>query len=647
MKSSTFSLFLLLLFVLALVIVVGNWFQTEYSSSNSNPFTSIFDSSPTEYFFGKTTEGLISYYGDVSHGSIKVSNYSNTRNVYKLYDCVYYDPSNGTVILLDGNTYTTGNPYDYSGNTITSMTLVERDGKRTGPITTVYNVSGDYHHAISKKPMKDFYNSFTVTSNVTSVGSGQVDKYELIYVSWGKETYLHLIVLNDATQKENNNTLKYTYVYDSAGNMVETLNQEPYSNEKKVAIHNTNLSTTHPDLHNQYDGTLQSVLGYDTGNTKFQLCKNNYYDLLNGDIIKYDSSQKTKTDIKIYSRVVNRNNDASLNIYSYKDNQYKPSLPTPIDLVPNVATGFRAVVINGNIDEDEKTDLYYSILYISIGTRTVLTVINPTNNNEYEIRRVIRVKDKKIDKGTIGGSTNVGSYTGDSSVNKTENKEMNDLLYQYILKTMFGGYDGATINDYMLKTQIVPPVCPTCPSCPSSGVCNNCGGNGGSGTFNSGGVTGVANNAVTGTVGVAKDVVGGTVDVAKDAVGGTVGLAKDAVGGTVGLARDAASGTVGLARETVGGTIGLMKDAVGGTVGLAKDTVSGVANTVGKLAPTEITNDGSSSNNNSNRNGSYSAGGGRGMSITTGSDHSSYFGALPPKGGDYIPVTADFSRFGR
>jgi hypothetical protein len=66
-----------------------------------------------------------------------------------------------------------------------------------------------------------------------------------------------------------------------------------------------------------------------------------------------------------------------------------------------------------------------------------------------------------------------------------------------------------------------------------------------------------------------------------------------------------------------------------------------VANAFGRLAPTDVSADSSSS-------GTYrSAGGGRGTSVTTGSDHSSYFGALPSKGGDYIPVTADFSRFGR
>jgi hypothetical protein len=573
-----------------------------------------------------------------------------TRNVNKLHDCVYYDPSNGTVILLDGNTYTPGGAYDRFGNTLTSMTLVERDSTKSAPITTVLSVSGDYQSVISKKPMRDFYNSFTVTSNVTMVG-GTPDKYELIYVSWGKETYLHLITLNNASDPTKNNQLRFSFMFDSSGRAVQTVNQDAYSYESNIAIHDAPLPKIPPTTHDQYDGSRQPVLGYDTGNTKYQICKNNYYDLLNGDIIQRDMSIRTNSAINIYSRVINKNNDVSFNTYNFgADNKYSPALPTPSDNMPNVSAGFRAAVIGGSLTRPPKDDdFYYSIIYVSVGQRTILTVLNRTNSGEYEIRKVFRFQNKTIDDGTVSGSANVGSSSGGSADKKTDNKEMDDLLYQYILKTMFSGYDGATINDYMLKTQIVPPVCPTCPACPSSGVCNNCGGNGGSGTnVGDGGITGVANNVVDGTVNVARDAVGGTVGVARDAVGGTVGLARDAVGGTVGLARDAVGGTVGLARETVGGTVGLVKDAVGGTVGLAKETVGGVANTLGKLAPTDVSAD-STGNSGTYGSGSgyYSAGGGIGTSVTTGSDHSSYFGALPPKGGDYIPVTADFSRFGR
>jgi hypothetical protein len=646
MKLSPFSLFLLLLFLLALVILVGNWFQPEYSSSSSNPFASVFHSSPFEYFTGKTTEGMLSYYADVSYGSVKIPNYTMTRNVNKLCDSIYYDPSNGTVILLDGNTYTSG-AYDHDGNTLTSMTLVERDSTKSNPIPTVFSVSGDYQSDISKKPMRDFYNSFTVTSNVTLVG-GTPDKYELIYVSWGKETYLHLITLNNASDSTKNNQLRFSFVFDSSGKVVQTVNPAAYSNEPNIAVHDVSLPKIPPPSHDQYDGTRQPVLGYDTGNTKYQLCKNNYYDILNGDIIQRDTSIKTNSTINIYSRVVNTNNDASFSTYVFgADNRYSPSLPTPTDSVANVSTGFRAAVISGSLVRPPKDDdFYYSIVYVSIGQRTLLTVLYRTNSGEYEIRKVFRIQNKKIDDGTVSGSTNVGSSSGRSGDQKTGDKDMDDLLYQYILKTMFSGYDGATINDYMLKTQIVPPVCPTCPSCPSSGVCNNCGGNGGSGTKSSeeGKKTSEegTKSSGEGVSGVARDAVGGTVNVARDAVGGTVNVARDVVGGTVGLARDAASGTVGLARDAAAGTVGLVKDAVGGTVGLAKDAVGGVANAFGRLAPTDVSADSTDSS------GTYrSAGGGRGTSVTTGSDHSSYFGALPPKGGDYIPVTADFSRFGR
>jgi hypothetical protein len=532
---------------------------------------------------------------------------------------------------------------------------VERDGvTKTGPTVVVYSVSGDFQSDISKKPMKDFYNSFTVTSNATLTdGTGSPDTYELIYVSWGKETYLHLIILNDRTTPANNNTLRFTYVYDSAGNRVQTVNQDAYSYETNVAIHNIPLAKSSPSEHNSYDGTRQPILGYDNGNTKYQVCKNNYYDLLNGDIIQRNTAdnQTTPSTINIYSRVINKNNDVSFNKYDYDntiEKKFSPALPTPTNSVSNVSNGFRAAVITSSMSNPPSsgTDLY-SLLYVSIGQRTVLTVIYPTNTTtNYEIRKVFRIRDKKIEDGVVDGSTSVGSSTGGSTDKKTGDKDMDDLLYQYILKTMFSGYDGATINDYMLKTQIVPPVCPTCPSCPSSGVCNNCGGNGGSGTTvaGEGSGSGLVRDAGSGTVGLVRDAGSGTVGLVKDAGSGTAGLARDAAGGTVGLARDAASGTVGLAKETVGGTVGLVKDAVGGTVGLAKDAVGGVANTFGKLAPTDVANDGSTNSSNS---GPYSAGGGRGTSVTTGSDHSSYFGALPPKGGNYIPVTADFSRFGR
>jgi len=230
-------------------------------------------------------------------------------------------------------------------------------------------------------------------------------------------------------------------------------------------------------------------------------------------------------------------------------------------------------------------------------------------------------------------------------------------------------------SDYILKTQIVPPVCPTCPACPGNVTCTNCGGQGGSGTLTTDGKSivggnqapetngnrqgGLVRQAISDTTGLARDVVSGTDDLVRDAASGTAGLAKDAVGGTVGLAKDAVGGTVGLAKDAVGGTVGLAKDVVGGTVGLAKDTVSGatglltgaVSGVAGlfKPNPTQIQNNQPQFQNNAINNTMQSSSGRRGGSYGGQTiDNTTYYGALPDRpSANYMPITADFSAFSR
>ncbi len=215
-------------------------------------------------------------------------------------------------------------------------------------------------------------------------------------------------------------------------------------------------------------------------------------------------------------------------------------------------------------------------------------------------------------------------------------------------------------DDYMLKTQIVPPVCPSCPvaNCPASAVVSGSGSVSGSATpitdvvnatgsvaektvdtagnilksFGSG-----ATSVGLGTVDLAKGAASGTVDLAKGAAGGTVDLAKGAAGGTVGLARDVVGGTVGLARDVVGGTVGLAKDTVKGTVGLAKDTIGGTVDLArGKYSADE------------GQRASRGGGGSYSASSHSTMDPYTYNGQLQNKpSADFMPVTANFSAFSR
>ena len=192
---------------------------------------------------------------------------------------------------------------------------------------------------------------------------------------------------------------------------------------------------------------------------------------------------------------------------------------------------------------------------------------------------------------------------------------------------------GTMTDDYMLKTQIVPPVCPTCPSATCAG---------------SGAVPGAAaggekpiSDAIKTTTDLlksfgsgAKDVGLGTVGLAKDAAKGTVGLAKETVGGTIGLAKDAVGGTIGLAKDTAGGAIGLTKDTIQGTVNMARGSGNG-----GSSQSWPGRNQMSGGGDYSYESNSKQAG---------PMDPYTYNGALKQKAtSNFMPVTADFSAFSR
>jgi len=215
-----------------------------------------------------------------------------------------------------------------------------------------------------------------------------------------------------------------------------------------------------------------------------------------------------------------------------------------------------------------------------------------------------------------------------------------------------GSYD-----DYLLKTQIVPPVCPACPgTCTTGGSSGSLNSSSASSVANKAGgviqsvssdVTGLGKDVVSGGVGLGKDVVSGGVGLAKDITSTGVGLGKDVVTGSIGLGKDIVSGGVGLVKDTVGGGVGLVKDTVSGSVGLVKDTVSGG---VGLVKDTVSGGVGLAKDTVSGGVGltKDAVSGGVGRDYKTQNDAYTYNGALTNKeSSNYIPLTASFSAFSR
>jgi hypothetical protein len=400
-----------------------------------------------------------------------------------------------------------------------------------------------------------------------------------------------------------------------------------------------------------------NVKYYDASRTAIQICKDTYFDSsLNGKLL-------LKTD-------------SSLNVYDRPSKSVIPSFQTfdACSNIPKQQSGmqestFAPMII---IHPNKKFLIYYVAHYLN----TAIIVLAKAADGTLYIHTQRFFTSNGIFEKSVGdpappSNQNKGADTPayDPNVSKDTGTDVKNPLSDYynwlaFWNTVASSSDIETAmksGNYIPKTAIVPPICPTCTQCSGgncSGVCNGCGGSGGSGTS-----TGIKNkfsdylarfgSALTGS---SSSVAGGT------GIGGNVydnpdsqrayELAKDAGSATTGLLRDTVGGTVGLAKETVGGTVGLAKETVGGAIGLVKDAGSGVASVL-KTNPTQVT--GATMGGGSG--GGAGAGGTAidqpiGIGTRKGDSQSaidpySYNGALVSKGGNYIPITSDFSAFAK
>jgi hypothetical protein len=677
MKLSPILLFLIILFTLAFSILFGNWFYNEYATIPSYTTPS------------NTLEGMLDFKRDVFfHGNTIIPYYSTKKPLHKLHDSIYYDNLNGTVVVIDGS-LNSASP-DLIGNTISKIWLYSRNSAKTEPVmdTLGNTISTKFEHDLSKSTtLIDSYTNFEITASTTNP-SGASDKYQLLYVPWGRETYLHLIVLNDSTSTTDKTgttpVLKYTFAYDDAGRIIQAVNPSTggQSTTGNLVVYETPTilanafanSTT--NLYQSADSQFLKLNYYDTTNLKYQLCYRTLYNPLNGEIIVTSEANSTNpTSVTLYNRITDEKRNDPGKVYTKEatTNRYilnGAEIPSPSG---NIAVPTNGGGLSGFASRLIKPgtggpDDYYSVIYTSVGKRTLLVIIKINNavtatnvDTKYTIYKIYRFDDKgvlidgKFSFGNSGsGSVDSGAKTPPPPQYGTDS--LNDWLFKYLLSSGNSNFNYSTINDYMLKTQIVPPVCPTCPACPSlgDGACIKCGGNGGSGTSTDNKTAdkktdkdkssdkGESNEKRYDQDGnVLKDAGRGASNLLRDTGSGATNLLRDTGSGTTSLLRDTASGTVGLAKDTVSGTVGLAKDTVSGGIGLVKDTAGGVINTFGKIVPTKVRSTKYDGDDTAEDGSSQPAG------ATTGSDYLSYFGALPSKGGNYIPVTADFSKFGR
>jgi hypothetical protein len=471
----------------------------------------------------------------------------------------------------------------------------------------------------------------------------------------------------DLTLNQNVVTELYYGIANANNSILYTKSEVPVAKTLKPVVDN--------DVNNNKFVTLNN---YDKNRSVYQLSKNFFFDVQNGQVILSDPTTKS---ISVYSRTGTVLNDG----YS-----------TMTKVINTSFTTWSAY------DATEAKML----LYMAVYNLTMVAIIEPDANGSYQLFNLQRFRNTGVDSGKEDGSSptptptpptptptptptppaptpaptsspsSPTSYLPDvdtispppTTTPPTADTMMMDYYKWYYYWVNKGIQDPNShglnySDDYMLKTQIVPPVCPacstsvgTCVKCNNAGEVSLVGGVSSDNNKDSSSVSGCsssvpirgngfvsgAEKAVKGTVGLGKEVVGGTVDLGREVVGGTVGLGKEIVGGTVGLGREIAGETVELGKDIVGGTVGLGKDIVGGTIGLGKDIASGISK-LGSKAEGSAAGVGGADISRSGYSNSYAGNNGQSAVV----DKYSYYGAVPSKGGNFVPLTADFSKFGR
>lgn len=563
-------------------------------------------------------EGFVSFaYSQDSLVDVIVPQYSTTKPVIKLHDSLFFDKSNANLLEIDSTGYN-GN-IDLTGNTISRITV----SPRIGTTSTTYTVSTS-NNVI---PTGSNITTKSMTSKSYETKSGETNKYTAFYIPYLYQTYIH--ILNTTEKKQ---MTSFMFGSGNAANNYEFKTGSTYD-DSQLAQLTSYVNDT--DANNNTE-----VLNTDYSNTRkiFQLSKYVNFDMSNGNVIIFqgDGNDK-KMNIYKRDRSVEQRAVAGTTTSAY-DGQN-----TLVNMSYTVIT---AVDACGQL----------LVVYVPSGTTSMVALIGlkDINTAQYDLKNVKRFTANGVDYGdltTNPSTTSPTPTTGSgqaSSVTQTSGT---------LTDSNTGTSCPNDMDDYLLKTKVIPPVCPACPSCPkcesSKGVCPSCGGNGGSGTMSNKGNTLVNNtnggDPISNTVQVVGNVGEKTIDtaggLAEKGIDTTVDVAKSLGSGVKDLAEPGVEVVADGARE-VGSAAMSGAEYAGGALTSAVDTTGKFIGNVLTTNPTDVA--ASQASNNT----TLPAASGSNTQVTPGAstkyDVYSYYGQLPEKQqASYIPLTADFSSFSK
>ena len=495
----------------------------------------------------REVDGFIGYKVDTpTLETVTLPMYSDRNKLHKMYDSLYFDIKNGNIVEIDATAYTgvSGN-IDATGSTITALHVLPRIGNSSKSYT-IQQITD-----VIPAPATTTDNSYQ--SKVYQTKSSATATYTVFMMPWHDNTYVH--VMNNSTAKPEN-VGTYAFTYNSSA-----LQYDYTVNAAMVGIDKSRADT------NSKNNTLIIDPIYNTKRKVYQLSEFVKYDVSNSNILVSAGDK----EMKVYTR-----NGSSAQTLSATAVNQETTNGDDLSSVANI--NFAPRVIYDLCGQN-------MIVYVPNAKKTLVALVCYNNNEKLDLRNVCRFNENGLDVGEPA-STSSGINTG---INTGSNDEP-DL-------TTTADFD---LDDYMLKTQIIPPVCPSCPSCNynNGSACNQCGGNGGCGTRTSNGdslVTG--GNPIRGAIDTSGNVAGRQADSSGNVVGGVVNAAGNVVGGAVTAAGNVAGGAVTAAGNVAGGAVNAAGNVAGGAVNAAGNVINNTVDAAGNVVNKTIDTAGNVVNN--------------------------------------------------
>ena len=633
--------------------------------------------------FSCVKEGFTSFNVDADMASGPYTLPNVDASGVKLYDNNYFISSTAQIVKLVPKT-TAENTGDFD---IAKVKLYNRNGSSAGSVgganglpdptgTNVLEATGD---------ITPLYRSYSISPEDVNSAS----KNQLFYIPWGYHTYIHIIELSPSATDGTieNNIGFYSSAAGSLGASTDLTSKiliNPSATNNKLTDV-TNVPGQPANINDaNFDGNQTTTLRFSSTQTEtvYQISNNVFFHLTTADLYVKKADNGNNDDYISYSRdgVATTGFNKS-SVSSPNNTLFTKSWITDDPLGGNLVayicfTNGRTLVLVLHKGSDDNYVILNAVRIAKNGSIVTNELMDDTVPDT--------VEDDAEDDAEDDDDEEENQEDEDESQNNNNNNNdhthpwgdldlsgnVNDFYKWYWYWNSSGSLPVHFSEDYLLKTQVVPPMCP---SCPATTTCTNCGGNGGGGTRNENNESVVKDDNGENTQ--LKDSYEKTLDTASDLLksggSGASSLARDTVSGTKDVLSDVATGSKDFVKDTGSGAASLLRDAAGGATNLARDTVSGATNlakdtVTGSVDLVRELGDYTDRRSRENRGGSSSytyqpASGGYGSTYsnqprpvidprapTSAMDPYTYNGKLKQRpSSEFLPRTADFSSFAK